>query len=62
MKYEYNIKIHTVVDYNDLNEVMNKYGRDGYRVSKAEFIGDVFEKNRPMRKYVLYLEKKVKSK
>ena len=62
MKYEYDIKIHTVFDYNDLNEVMNKYGRDGIRVSKAEFIGDVFDKGRPMKKYVLYLEKKVKSK
>ena len=29
MKYEYEIKIHTVLDYNDLNEVMNKYGREG---------------------------------
>ena len=61
MKYQYEIKIHTVLDYNDLAEVMNKYGRDGYRVSKAEFIGDVFEKGRPMRKYVLCLEKKIKS-
>lgn len=62
MKYEYDIKIHTVVDYNELANIMNKYGRDGIRVSKAEFIGDVFEKNKPMKKYVLYLEKKVKSK
>ena len=60
MKYQYDIKIHTVLDYNELAEVMNKYGRDGHRVSKAEFIGDVFEKNRPMRKYVLYLESKIK--
>ena len=62
MKYSYDIKIHSVLDYNDLNEVMNKYGREGYRVSKAESIGHVFEKGRPMRKYVLYLEKKIKSK
>ena len=62
MKYQYDIKIHAVIDYNDLNEVMNKYGRGGHRVIKAEFIGDVFEKGRPMRKYVLYLEKKIKSK
>ena len=60
MKYEYHIKIHSVVDYNELTNIMNKYGRDGYRVSKAEFIGDTFEKGRPMKKYVLYLEKKVK--
>lgn len=59
-KYEYSIKIHNVVDYNDLNEVMNTYGRDGYRVVKAEFIGDVFEKDRLMKKYVLYLETKLK--
>ena len=62
MKYEYDIKIHTVVDYNELASIMNKYGRDGIRISKAEFIGDVFEKSKPMKKYVLYLEKKVKSK
>ena len=60
MKYEYDIKIHNVIDYYDLNDVMNKYGSDGYRVSKAEFIGDTFEKGRPMKKYVLYLEKKIK--
>ena len=60
MKYEYDIKIHTVVDYNELASIMNKYGRDGIRISKAEFIGDVFEKSKPMKKYVLYLEKKVK--
>lgn len=60
MKYEYDIKIHTVVDYNELATVMNKYGNDGIRVIKAEFIGDTFEKGRPMRKYVLYLEKKIK--
>ena len=60
MKYEYDIKIHTVVDYNELASIMNKYGRDGIRISKAEFIGDVFEKSKPMKKYVLYLEKKIK--
>ena len=60
MKYSYDIKIHNVIDYYDLNDVMSKYGSDGYRVSKAEFIGDVFEKGRPMKKYVLYLEKKIK--
>ena len=62
MKYEYVVKIHTVIDYDELAEVMNKYGRNGHRVSKVEFIGDVFEKGRPMRKYVLYLEKKIKPK
>lgn len=60
MKYQYFIKIHNVLDYNDLESIMNKYGNDGVRVIKAEFIGDTFEKSRPMRKYVLYLEKKIK--
>lgn len=60
MKYQYTIKIHTVIDYDELAEVMNKYGNNGHRVAKAEFIGDVFEKGRPMRKYVLYLESKIK--
>jgi hypothetical protein len=60
MKYEYDIKIHSVLDYNELVKIMNKYGSDGIRVIKAEFIGDVFEKGKPMRKYVLYLEKKIK--
>lgn len=62
MKYEYDIKIHTVLDYNELAKVMNKYGKDGVRVIKAEFIGDIFEHEMPKKKYVLYLEKKIKSK
>ena len=62
MKYEYDIKIHSVVDYNELAKVMNKYGKDGIRVIKAEFIGDFFEYEMPKKKYVLYLEKKIKSK
>jgi len=61
-KYRYEIKIHTVETTGELETVMNDYGSKGIRVIKAEFIGDVFEKGRPMRKYVLYLEKKIKSK
>ena len=60
MKYKYSIKIHSVEDYLKLEEVMNDYGKYGYRVIKAEFIGDNFENNIPMKKYVLYLEKKLK--
>ena len=62
MKYQYDIKIHNILDYNELSKVMNKYGNDGIRVIKAEFIGDNFETGKPMKKYVLYLEKKIKSK
>ena len=61
MKYKYTIKIHNVVDYNELETIMNKYGNDGYRISKAECIGDTFESSRPMKKFVLYLEKKIKN-
>lgn len=60
MKYKYTIKIHTVADYSDLEKIMNDYGTKGYRVTKAEFIGDLFESGRPMKKFVVYLEKKVK--
>jgi len=60
MKYKYSIKIHNVIDYSELESIMNDYGRDGYRVTKAEFVGDVFENNRPMKKFVVYLEKKIK--
>jgi hypothetical protein len=60
MTYKYTIKIHTVVDYSELENIMNDYGRDKFRVTKSEFIGDVFENNRPMKKFVVYLEKKVK--
>jgi len=59
MKYKYSIKIHNVIDYSELESIMNDYGRDGYRVTKAEFVGDVFENNRPMKKFVVYLEKKI---
>lgn len=62
MKYKYYIKIHKVIDYGELEDVMNDYGKDGFKVSKAEFIGDCFESGRPMKKFVLYLEKKLKSK
>ena len=60
MKYKYSIKIHNVVDYAELENVMNDYGSKGYRVIKAEFIGDSFESGRPMKKFVVYLEQKVK--
>ena len=60
MKYKYTIKIHTVSDYSELESVMNDYGAKGYRVTKAEFIGDLFESGRPMKKFVVYLEQKVK--
>ena len=60
MKYKYTIQIHSVVDYSELERVMNDYGTKGYRVTKAEFIGDTFESGRPMKKFVVYLEKKVK--
>lgn len=60
MKYKYTVKIHTVIDYFDLEKVMNEYGKDGIRVIKAEFVSDSFENSRPMKKFVLYLEKKIK--
>ena len=60
MKYKYSIKIHNVIDYSELENIMNDYGSNGYRVVKAEFIGDVFENNRPVKKFVVYLEKKIK--
>ena len=59
MKYKYSIKIHNVIDYSDLEKIMNDYGTKGYRVVKAEFIGDVFENGRPMKNFVVYLEKKI---
>ena len=62
MIYKYSLKIHNVVDYTELENVMNDYGSKGYRVVKAEFVGDLFESGRPMKKFVVYLEKKIKSK
>jgi len=44
MKYKYSIKIHNVIDYSELENVMNDYGSNGYRVVKAEFIGDLYRK------------------
>ena len=60
MIYKYSLKIHSVEDYSELEKVMNNYGAKGYRVIKAEFIGDSFESGRPMKKFVVYLEQKVK--
>ena len=34
MKYKYTIKIHTVLDYEELETILNKYGFDGIRISK----------------------------
>ena len=59
MKYKYTIKIHTVIDYSDLEKIMNEYGAKGYRVVKAEFIDYIIESGRPMKKFVVYLEQKV---
>jgi hypothetical protein len=47
MKYRYIIKIHTVLDYGELENVMNDYGKEGIRVIKAEFMCDLFEKVDP---------------
>ena len=60
MKYKYSIKIHNVVDYSELENIMNDYGSNGYRVVKAEFIDYIIESGRPMKKFVVYLEQKVK--
>lgn len=60
MRYQYTIKIHTVVDHDQLSDILNSYGSLGHRVTKVEFIGDCFDKGRPMKKYALYLEKKLK--
>lgn len=60
MKYHYTIKIHSVVDYNELETIMNDYGKSGIRVTKVEFMGHSFEKGRQMMKHVLYLEEKIK--
>jgi thiamine pyrophosphate-dependent acetolactate synthase large subunit-like protein len=60
MKYKYIIKIHTVIDFQDLEELMNDYGSKGMRVTKVDDLGSVFEKNRPMKKFLLYIEQKIK--
>jgi hypothetical protein len=60
MKYKYSIKIHSVVDYAELENLMNDYGSKGMRITKVDDLGSFFENNRPMKKYVLYLEKKIK--
>jgi hypothetical protein len=60
MKYKYTIKIHTVIDYNELETILNKYGSEGIRATKIEDLGSVFLNGRPMRKYVLYLEENIK--
>ena len=60
MKYKYTIKIHTVVDYAELESILNKYGSDGIRPTKIDDLGSVFVNGLPMRKYVLYLEQKLK--
>lgn len=60
MKYKYFIKIHSVVNHAELENLMNDYGSKGMRVTKVDDLGSLFENNRPMRKYLLYLEKKIK--
>ena len=59
MKYKYSIKIHNVIDYSELENVMNDYGSNRHRVVKAEFIDYIIESGRPMKKFVVYLEQKV---
>lgn len=59
-KYKYLLKIHNVMDYAELENLMNDYGSQGMRVTKVDDLGSVFEKNRPMRKYLLHLEQRIK--
>lgn len=60
MKYRYSIKIHNTVDYDELETIMNNYGKDGIRVTKVEFMGYSFDDGKTIRKHVLYLEEKIK--
>ena len=49
-----------MIDYNELETILNKYGAGGIRPTKIEDLGSVFLNGRPMRKYVLYLEENIK--
>lgn len=60
MKYKYSIKIHNVVDYTELENVMNEYGSKGIRVIKVDLLGVQIVKCRKEARYTLYLEEKIK--
>jgi magnesium-transporting ATPase (P-type) len=58
-KYSYIIKIHSVQSIEQLQEVMNTYASEGYRVISVSRTDNVLYEGR-IEKYTLYLEKKKK--
>ena len=60
MKYKYRIKIHTVSTTDELETIMNEYGANGVRVTKADFLDSRIVKGRHEARYTLYLEEKIK--
>lgn len=60
MKYKYLVKIHSVIDYSELEKIMNDYGKSGSRVMTVDYIGNTVVDCRSKKKFVLYLEEKSK--
>jgi len=59
MKYTYQIKIHLAKSTTDLEDILNEYGKNGFRVFRVEKTDHcVYEGG--ACKYTIYIEKKMK--
>lgn len=59
MKYAYQIKIHLAKSTTDLEDILNEYGKNGFRVFRVEKTDHcVYEGG--ACKYTIYIEKKMK--
>jgi hypothetical protein len=58
-KYKYTIKIHLVKDFEELQNILNDYGKSGIRVFRVEKMDHCIYEGGSC-KYVVYLEEKIK--
>jgi len=60
MKYKYQIKIHLAKNTLDLEQILNDYGKNGFRVFRVEKTDHcIYEGG--VCKYTIYLEQKIKN-
>jgi len=58
-KYKYTIKIHLAKDFEELQEILNEYGKIGHRVFRVEKMDHcIYEGGKC--KYIIYLEEKLR--
>jgi hypothetical protein len=59
-KYKYSIRMHIVKDMQELEEILNRYGSEGFRITKVERTDNLLYEGFRM-KYSIFLEEKCKN-